>query len=290
MDRIEELVRDLNQEIIETRSQTIKTDNSLRNLVGDIKEIAKRQEGYERRFVVNSVAAYVLFAALSFVGLLLFFKASVSRNQIDRELVAQQQEESEARVAELEADLERRRQSEREAYEFFELLASGRRDEVVERFPTVQGRLIDRATIELYRREVERIRHELAREAYDLGVQNYDNELWQDTRDAFLRSLAYVELTHYSPDLHYRLGEALYELNDYGGAVRYYELTLATDALNRTDSVTASFHKAEALRRLERYPEALDAYRHFLRRYESHSWAATARQRVASIERRMAGE
>ena len=74
MDRIEELVRDLNQEIIETRSQTIKTDNSLRNLVGDIKEIAKRQEGYERRFVVNSVAAYVLFAALSFVGLLLFFK------------------------------------------------------------------------------------------------------------------------------------------------------------------------------------------------------------------------
>ena len=290
MDRVEELFRDLEQEVIETRSQTIKTDNSLRNLTGDIKGIAKRQEAYERRFVVNSVAAYVLFATLAFAGLLLFFRASIARNQLDRELVSDQQAAFEERITELEAELDRRQGSEREAYEFFELLASDRRDEVVERFPTVQGRVIDRATIELFRREVERIRHELAFESFELGLQHWENDGWQEARDGFVRSMAYVELTHYSPSLHFHLGECLFELDDYAGAIRYYDLALESDDMNRTDSIVAHFHRADALRRVERFNEAIDAYRLFLRRYESHYWAGAARDRIGSIQRRMAGE
>ena len=290
MDRIEELFRDLEQEVIETRSQTIKTDNSLRNLTGDIKGIAKRQEAYERRFVVNSVAAYVLFAALAFAGLLLFFRASIARNQLDRELVSDQQASFEERITELEAELDRRRESEREAYEFFELFASDRRDEVVERFPTVQGRLIDRATIELFRREVERIRLELAHESFELGLQHWENDRWQEARDGFVRSMAYVELTHYSPSLHFHLGESLFELDDYAGAIRYYDLALESNDLNRNDSIVAHFRRADALRRVERFNEAIDAYRLFLRRYESHYWAGAARDRIASIQRRMAGD
>ncbi len=290
MERVEELLGDLEQEVIETRSQTIKTDNSLRNLTGDIKSIAKRQEAYERRFVINSVAAYLIFASLAFAGLFLFFKASIARAQLDRELVSDQQAAFEQRISELEAELERRRESEREAYEFFELLASGRRDEVVERFPTVQGRLIDRATIELFRREVERIRHELAFESYELGLQNWENDQWQDARDGFVRSMAYVELTHYSPSLHFYLGESLFELDDYAGAIRYYDLALESGDLNRNDSIVGHFHRADALRRTERFNEAIDAYRLFLRRYESHYWAGAARDRIGSIQRRMAGE
>lgn len=287
MERVDELFRDLEQEVIETRNQTIKTDNSLRNLAGDIKAIAKRQEAYEGRIVVNSVAAYVIFAALAFLGLFLFFKASISRAQLDRELVTQQQVAQEDRVGELEAEMERRREAENEAYEFFELLASGRRDEVVERFPTVQGRLIDRATIELFRREVDRIRHELAAEAFALGQQHFENERWQEARDILTRSMGYVELAHYSPELHYMLAESLFELDDYAGAIRYYDLAIEADALGRTPSIIATFHRAEALRRVDRYHEAVEAYRYFLRRYETHSWAGAARDRIASVQRHL---
>ncbi len=290
MERVDELFRNLEQEVIETRNQTIKTDNSLRNLAGDIKAIAKRQEAYESRLVINSVGAYVIFAALAFIGLLLFFNASIARAQLDRELVTQQQGAFESRISELEAEMERRREAENEAYEFYELLASNRRDEVVERFPTVQGRLIDRATIELFRREVDRIRHELAAESFAIGQQQYENENYQEARDAFVRSMAYVELTHYSPTLHFYLAECLFELDDYAGAIRYFDLTIGADALGRTNSIIAMFHRAEALRRVERFNEAIEAYRLFLRRYESHSWAGAARDRIFSIQRRLESE
>lgn len=290
MDRVEELLRELHQEQLETRAQVIRTDNAVKNLGGEIRTISRKQEQYERRIVINSVGSYALFALLAFAGLFLFFRASIARTGVDESLVEQERITFEERLSTLEAELERRRASEREAYDFYELLASGRRNEVVERFPTVQGRLIDRATIELFRREVDRIRHDLARENYDLGTQGYDNEQWQEARDAFTRSQAYVELTPYSADLHYRLGESLYQLNDDAGAIRYFDLALATGDLSRPQQLVGYFHRAESLRRVERYQEAIDAYRAFARRFDDHYWAPTARSRVTSIERRLDGQ
>lgn len=282
----DELLREVHAELLETRNQTIKTDNALRNLGSEIKTIARRQEAYERRLTLNSGVAYVLFALIAFVGLLLFFRASIARHELDAALVAQERESLEARIATLETDMERRRESERSAYEFYELLASGRRDEVIERFPAVQGRLLDRATIELFRREVDRMRHDLARETYEDGVRHYENELWQDARDAFTRSQAYVDATPYSPDLHMRLGESLYQLNDDSGAIRYFDLALASDELTRQQEIVASFHRAESLRRIGRNTEAAEAYRRFSRRFDGHYWARTARQRAESLEER----
>ncbi len=285
-DRMDELLRELHGEQIGTRNQTIKTDNALRNLGSEIKTIARRQEAYERRLSLNSGVAYALFAVLTFMGLLFFFRASLARQELDQALVQQERETLETRIASLETDLERRRESERSAYEFYELLASGRRDEVIERFPAVQGRLLDRATIELFRREVDRMRHDLARETYEHGVHHYENELWQDARDAFTRSQAYVDATPYSPDLHMRLGESLYQLNDDSGAIRFFDLALASDELTRQQEIIATFHRAESLRRLDRGTEAAEAYRRFARRFDGHYWARTARQRAETLEER----
>lgn len=288
MERLDERLRELQQEQIETRNQSIKTDNSLKNLASEIRQITRRQDAYERRLYINSAAAYALFALLSFAGLFLFFRASAQRAAVDQELVAVEQERLAERIATLEGELERRREAEREAYDFYELLASGRRGEVVERFPTVQGRLVDRATIELFRREVERMRHELARESYEAGTQHYEDERYQEARDALTRSLGYVEVAAYTPDLYYRLGESLFELDDDAGALRYLSLALDSNELTRQQALRATFHRADALRSLERYPEALEGYQHFARRFDGHYWAATARARAEAIEDRLA--
>jgi TolA-binding protein len=283
-ERTDELLRELHREVVDARNATIKTDNSLKSLAGEIKIIARRQEDYERRIIINSVGAYVLFATIAFLGLLLFFRAALLRYRADEERFAAETASVERRVSEIEGELERRRQSEREAYEFFELLASGRRDEVVERFPTVQGRLIDRATIELFRREVDRIEQELADEAWQSGLQHVQNEQWADARDAFTRSLAFVENPPYAPSLHFQLAEALYSLNDYASASRYYQLSLDSGQLGRTDQITAMYHRAESLQRSERDNEALEAWRQFNRRFSEHPWAPTARQRIERLE------
>jgi TolA-binding protein len=290
VERLEEVLREVHREVIETRGATIKTDNAVRNLAGELKQIATRQDGYERRATVNSVAAYILFAVVAFAGLLLFFRAALSRAELDHQLVDQQRTALETRMADLESELERRRESERAAYEFYELLMSGRGVDVVERWSVVQGRLTDRATIELFRLEVDRLRHQLAREAYELGLQNARNQLWEVARDSFTRSISYVDVAPYSPSLYFHLGEALYNLDDYASAIRYYDLTIADGSMDRPQAILAYFHRAECLQRTDRTLEAIEAYRLFARRYDDHHWAGTARSRIERLEERAAAE
>ena len=92
-------IREIKTEIIESRSLIIKTNNLTNSLAADIKSIAKRQAGYERRFTWNSAVAYVLFATLSFVGLKLW--SDVRINEIGSE-----KEELTRQVKELRHDLE----------------------------------------------------------------------------------------------------------------------------------------------------------------------------------------
>lgn len=288
MERLDERLRELQHEQIETRNQSIKTDNALTTLAGEIRTITRRQDAYERRLYINSAAAYALFALLSFAGLFAFFRASAQRAAVDHELVDAEKAQLLSNIDDLEDELARRREAEREAYDFYELLASGRRGEVVERFPSVQGRLVDRATIELFRREVESMRVDLARESYEVGTQHFEDERYQETRDALTRSLGYVEVAPYSPDLYFRLGEALYELDDHAGALRYLSLAAEYGELPRQQALRAAFHRAESLRRLERFPEALEAYQLFIRRFDGHYWVGTARARAEAIEDRLA--
>ena len=74
----DEEIREIKKEIIESRGLTIKTNNLVNSLGADIKSIAKRQAGYERRFNWNGAVAYALFAALSFGGLKLASDATIA--------------------------------------------------------------------------------------------------------------------------------------------------------------------------------------------------------------------
>lgn len=287
MDRMDSRLRELNQELIETRNLTIKTDNAVRNLTSEVRELSKLQESFQRRTVWSSATAYILFVVLTFTGLFLFFRAATSRTSADEELVASQQQSYEARVRELQQELERRREAERQAWSFYELLETGEPEAVVERFPEVQARLIDRATVELYRREVDRIRQELASDAFSEGMRAFSEERWQQARDAFLRSSGYREFAPYTPELNYHLAEALFQLDDHATATRYYNLALSSDELSGRNQATATYHLAESLRAIGRDREALEAYRNFSRNFSGHPWRSAADARASMLENRL---
>ena len=74
---VDDEVRQIKKEIVESRGLIIKTNNLVNALGADIKSIAKRQAGYERRLNWNSGVAIAVIGVLSFVGLKLYFDAQI---------------------------------------------------------------------------------------------------------------------------------------------------------------------------------------------------------------------
>src|SRR5687768_15282655 len=66
---VDEELREIKREIIESRGLVIKTNNLTNALSADIKSIAKRQQTYERRLSWNSATAYIVFVVVVFAAL-----------------------------------------------------------------------------------------------------------------------------------------------------------------------------------------------------------------------------
>ena len=275
----------LQHELIEARNLAIKTDNLVKNLGADIKQIAKRQDSYQRKYIFNSAVAYVVFSVLIFTGVYLVYDTRVT--SYEREVAHYQSanEQLQERLDVSLAELERRRQSEDSAYAFFELIQSGRREEVVEQFGEVQAQLSDRAMVELLRDRVEEISYGLADEAYREGLTWAQNEQWSDARDAFLDSLNRVERTPWSPELHFNLGLALNELADYEGALHYLDEALASQELDEAHSASARYTRALALESTGRLAEAIEGFRDFRSNHPYHRNTNRALHNINRIQR-----
>ena len=68
---------DLRREVIESRNLVIKTDNLLKNLHAELKQMGRKQEMFESRHWMTSIVAYIIFTVL--IGLGAF---SLSRAEI----------------------------------------------------------------------------------------------------------------------------------------------------------------------------------------------------------------
>ena len=68
---------ELRREVIESRNLVIKTDNLLKNLHAELKQMGRKQENFEKRHWVTSVTAYVIFAVISMVGAFSFARSEI---------------------------------------------------------------------------------------------------------------------------------------------------------------------------------------------------------------------
>ena len=67
----------LRREVIESRNLVIKTDNLLKNLHAELKQMGRKQELFEKRHMMTSVAAYVLFATIATLGAFAFARSEI---------------------------------------------------------------------------------------------------------------------------------------------------------------------------------------------------------------------
>ncbi len=167
---VDDEVRQIKKEIVESRGLIIKTNNLVNALGADIKSIAKRQAGYERRLNWNSGVAIAVIGVLSFVGLKLYFDAQTGAMRSDK-LAA------ETAAEELRNDLgdEVRRASDRgtaaaKAAKYYDLIRARKRTEVVRDYPAMAKEALSPAEAAVFRDFEQQFRQDLSLEAYQKGL------------------------------------------------------------------------------------------------------------------------
>src|SRR5918993_1064663 len=134
MAEVDDEIREIKKEIIESRGLIIKTNNLTNALGADIKAIAKRQATHERRTWWNSVVAYALLGAACLFGFRFLLDVSVREMEAEKEHLEQEVKRLRSAVDEEVKSAEKRAQAEAKAVQFLELVKQKHRAEVIQRW------------------------------------------------------------------------------------------------------------------------------------------------------------
>jgi TolA-binding protein len=276
-------IREIKTEIIESRALIIKTNNLTNSLAADIKAIARRQLGYERRFTWNSAVAYVLFATLSFVGLKLWSAVRVD------EMVAEQREQA-RQVEQLRRDLgeetrraERREQAEAKAAAYYELIRKKDYARVVEGYDDIRQEQLSKTEAELFRDSESHFRLQLSVLAYQNGLNLTRTGRYADAVEALQEAVRLKEDASYIPAVKLELARDLLHVNRPGEAA-----LLAQEVIDQTvdkdlqdDGAWVLSQAAEDLGNIE---NARTALRLLQRKWPHSSLANDARKRLNELK------
>jgi TolA-binding protein len=282
----DEEIREIKREIIESRGLVIKTNNLTNALAADIKSIAKRQAGYERRFNWNSAVAYVLFATLSFVGLKLW--SDVRLREIEGETKALERELGELRrdLAEETARAEARERAEAKAAQFYDLVRLQKRAEAVERFEAIRHEQLSRAEAAFFADIVERFRRDLSVQAYQNGLDLARTGRYAEAADQFQEAIRLEGEASHIPAVKYHLARTLARLGRTGEAMVLAQAVIDQN-VDRELQDDAAWLLAECAMSLGNLDDARNALRMIMRRWPRSQIATDARRQLADLNQRI---
>lgn len=286
MTESDEEIREIKKEIIESRGLIIKTNNLSNALAADIKSIAKRQAGYERRFNWNSGIAYVLFAALSFVGLKLWSDVRVHEIEGDTAELRREARELRRDLDEETHRAEAREQAEGHATTFYDLVRLQKRQEAVERYEQIRNERLSPAEAAFFHDTVDRFRLDLSVQAYQTGLDLLRTERYAEAAESFLESVHLKEEAPHIPAVKYNLALAYTRLGRNGEAVVLLQQVIDQQT-DRDLQDDAAFLLAKCEEDLGNIDDARNALRMIQRRWPRSALAADARRHLGELNMRV---
>jgi TolA-binding protein len=282
MHEVDDELRDIKREIIESRGLVIKTNNLTNALSADIKSIAKRQQGYERRLAWNSATAYVVFVIVVFAALKFAVDARV--DAIDA--TSKHLRDENARMKQ-DLDESRRREAERnaaelEAAKFFELVKEGRRVDVIKGWEAMKTKPLTKSEAQFFADAVEKARVEQATALYLQGLDSARLQRWQEAATAFEESLRFDDVASVSPEAKLQLASAYRKLHKQKEAIALLA-PMAEQAGDKEVLDDALEQLAWCQTEIEAYNDAKNTWRALLRRFPDSHFAGEAKLALQTL-------
>ena len=275
-------IREIKNEIIESRGLIIKTNNLTNSLAGDIKSIAKRQAGYERRFTWNSAVAYALFATLSFVGLKLWSDVRINEIGSEKEQLTQKVKELRRDLEEETRRAEKREQAEGKAAAFYDLIRRKDYNRVVETYDDIRREQLSKAEAEFFGDTEERFRLQLSVNAYQTGLGLMRTGRYAEAAESFQDSIRTKEEASHVPAVKLDLARALWHLGRAGEATLLAQEVVEQN-IDKELQDDATWLISECAEDLGNIDDARNALRALLRRWPRSALVPDARKRLSDL-------
>jgi TolA-binding protein len=275
-------IEEIKREIVESRALTIKTNNLVNALAADLKSISKRQQGAERKVVLNSATAYVVTIAV----LLVFVKLTWD---IRLETVKAENKETRDQLDAVQKDIkveqereEEQQRASRQAGEFYQLIVQSKRQELIAAYPDVVKLELTPTERAVFDAAVERAKNELSLIAYQTGVDHIRMARWHEAQQAFRESLKYKSDAAHSPQANLQLSRALIQLGLQRDAIPILmQLSEASADKEVMDEATLTLAEAELA--IQAWNDAKNTLRAFIRRFPNSPHINDARAKLAEV-------
>ena len=282
MHEVDDELREIKREIIESRGLVIKTNNLTNALSADIKSIAKRQQTYERRLGWNSATAYVVFVVVVFAALKFMVDARVdaiegTSKHLREENVRIHQDLEEGRTRDAE-----RQAAELEAAKFYDLVRQGKRVDLIRGWESMRTKPLTRAEAQFLGDAVDKARSEQAQLLYLQGLDNSRLQRWQEAATALEESLRYEEAGPVAPQAKLELGEAYRKLRRQKDAIALLA-PLAESTLDKEIQDDALEQLAWCQTEIEAYNDAKTTWRTLLRKFPDSHYAGEAKLAMQTL-------
>lgn len=282
MHEVDDELREIKREIIESRGLVIKTNNLTNALSADMKSIAKRQQSYETRLRWNSATAYVVFVVVVFAALKFAVDARVDAIEAKYSHVGEETtrlKEEEKLTKEQETD---RLAAEQEAAKFYDLIRQGKRMEAVKGYETLKARPLTKAEQAFFADAVDKARGELAAHYYQLGLESTKLQRWQEAATQLEESLKYNDDSPITPAVRLALATAYRNLKRQRDAIAMLT-PLADQTIDKEVQDDALYLLAKCQTDLEAWNDAKNSWRALLHKFPDSHYAQEAKLRLSEL-------
>lgn len=269
------LLEGLRRRLDEQANQNRKTQNEVHQLADSIAAMVEQQRKRSRWVNVNSFVAYVMFTLLC-GGAFYFLYQSRARDLVaERNRVRTERDTAVRRADEALKKSAARDAADAAAWEAYELLQAGKRDDAAKKLVQLQGAPLskfERTVLETKAKEAEVVQIDLALKG---AAASFKAGHHAEVVAPLTAALALDPSGPRAPLMHYYLGVAASKASDYDTAITH--LQAAVDG--NVDLEDARFHLASVLDRAGQWGKAKVEYDRFATAHpqSKYTWYATRR-------------
>lgn len=282
MREVDDELREIKREIIESRGLVIKTNNLTNALSADIKSIAKRQQTYERRISWNSATAYIVFVVVVFAALKFAVDARFDGIEAKYKHLSAENERLKKFEQEVDQRDKDRRAHEDAVAQIYDLSRQGKKVELVKAYDRLKERPLSKTEQMAFADLVERAKNDLSASFYQQGLENARLQRWQEAVNNFEQSLSFKDDTPLTPSVRLAQAQAYRKLKKCQTAIPILQ-QLSEQRVDLEVIDDALYTLAGCQMDVEAWNEAKNTWRTLLRKFPETSFRLEAQHSLQQL-------